>query len=508
MANIIQGNGQEFGKLRRIFFPLYVYELKKAIPMGFMFFCILFNYTCLRNIKDSLIVTGPGSDAEVIPFLKGYCVAPAAILFLLLYAKASNIFTNEHLFYVTLTPFILFFGCFAFFIYPSLSVLHFSPETIACWREAAPKFLHWPIAIIGNWSYSLFYILAEIWGSALLSLSFWQFANQITKTSEAKRMYAFFAFMAQLSVLLEGKVGEWCSDIRAKVPVGVDAWEVSLKYMMGIVVVLGIVAMCIYRWIYRYVLTDKRFYDKPELPGNTGGKGKKKIPLLQSFKIIFTSPYLGLIVALVVCYGISVNLVEGLWKKQLGMQYSDPNAYNTFMNRYTFYGGIASMVMLIIGGNILRICRWFTAAIATPVMLLLLGSSFFVFVLFRENLVALLQSLSTTPLFCAVILGALVVAISKAVKYALFDLTKEMAYIPLDEDMKVKGKAVVEVVGGRFGKAGGAWIQSLLLLIPGANYFIIAPYTFTIFIGICALWMLSVKALSHRVEAITEKASN
>jgi AAA family ATP:ADP antiporter len=138
-------------------------------------------------------------------------------------------------------------------------------------------------------------------------------------------------------------------------------------------------------------------------------------------------------------------------------------------------------------------------------MLFLLGSSFFVFVLFRDTLSGFMESLQTTPVFCAVIFGALVVAISKAVKYALFDLTKEMAYIPLDEDMKVKGKAVVEVVGGRFGKAGGAWIQSLLLLIPNATFFTIAPYTFLCFVVVCVLWMLAVRALSHRVEAITEK---
>ena len=502
MSEVVQGNGQEFGRLRRIFFPLYTYELKKAIPMGLMFFCILFNYTCLRNIKDSLIVTSGG--AEVIPFLKGYCVAPSAIIFMLLYAKASNIFSNEHLFYVTLTPFILFFGCFAFFIYPNVDCLHPSAATVAAWRESAPSFLYWPIAIFGQWSYSLFFILSEIWGAALLSLAFWQFANQITKTSEAKRMYAFFALMAQISVLLEGKVGEWCSDIRKSVPEGVDPWGVTLKYLMGTVVVLGITAMLIYRWIYKYVLTDKRFYDKPELPGNNK-KTKKKMPLSQSFKLIFTSPYLGLIAALVVCYGVSVNLVEGLWKKQLGMQYKDPNEYNTFMNQFTFYGGVASTIMLIIGGNILRVCRWFTAAITTPVVLMLLGSSFFIFVLFRDNLGPLMASLSTTPLYCAVILGALVVMVSKAVKYALFDLTKEMAYIPLDEDMKVKGKAVVDVVGGRFGKGGGAWIQSLLLFIPGTNYFTIAPYTFSIFVLICIFWMLAVKALGRRVEAISTK---
>lgn len=504
MADVVQGNGQEFGKLRRIFFPLYVYELKKAIPMGLMFFCILFNYTCLRNIKDSLVVTGIG--AEAIPFLKGWFVAPSAILFILFYTKASNILSNEHLFYATLTPFLVFFGAFAFIIYPHIDFFQPSAATIASIQSAAPGWCKWLIVIFCKWSYSLFYILSEIWGAALLALSFWQFANQITKTSEAKRMYAFFGIMAQISVLLEGKVGEWCSDIKNHVAPGVDAWGISLKYLMGTVVVLGCVAMLIYRWIYKYVLTDKRFYDKPELPGNS--KKKKKMPLMQSFKMIFSSPYLGLIAALVICYGIGVNLIEGLWKKQLGMQYKDPNAYNTFMNQFTFYGGIASMIMLVFGGNILRLCRWFTAAVITPTVLLLLGSIFFIFVLFRENasLVETLASWSTNPLYCAVMLGALVIIISKAVKYALFDLTKEMAYIPLDDEMKVKGKAVVDVVGGRFGKGGGAWIQSFLLLIPGANYFTIAPYTFTIFIVICLLWIWAVKALSVRVEAATQKA--
>ena len=39
-----------------------------------MFFCILFNYTILRDTKDVLVVTAPGSGAEIIPFLKTWCV--------------------------------------------------------------------------------------------------------------------------------------------------------------------------------------------------------------------------------------------------------------------------------------------------------------------------------------------------------------------------------------------------------------------------------------------------
>lgn len=45
-----------------------------------MFFCILFNYTILRDTKDVLMVTAPGSGAEVIPFIKTYVNLPTAIV--------------------------------------------------------------------------------------------------------------------------------------------------------------------------------------------------------------------------------------------------------------------------------------------------------------------------------------------------------------------------------------------------------------------------------------------
>jgi AAA family ATP:ADP antiporter len=469
--------------------------------MGMIFFFILFNYTCLRNIKDSLVVTNTG--AEALSFLKLFCVTPSAIVFMLLYTKASSILSNEKLFYATLSPFIIFFGLFAFAIYPYREYLHPATETIASLQAKVPS-LYWPLALCGVWSYAVFYVLAELWGSALLSLSFWQFANQVTRTDEAKRVYAFFGIMAQFSLLLSGACGEYFSNIKDKVPPGVDPWQVSLNWLMGIVVVFGISTMIIYRWIYTNVLTDKRFYDKPELPGVR--RGKKKAGLLESLKTIFTSPYLGLIAMLVIAYGISVNVIEGLWKSQVKLRYHNENDYNTFMSQYTIWTGVASICMLILGGNILRLCRWIVAAMFTPVVFFVGGSLFFTFILCRSQLIEVLANIGTSPIAMAVFMGATIVAMAKATKYALFDLTKEMAYIPLDEEMKVKGKAVVEVVGGRMGKSGGALIQVLLLSIVGSfvghkvTYDQIAKYVFVALITICVLWILSVNALSKKVE--------
>ena len=40
-----------------------------------------------------------------------------------------------------------------------------------------------PIAILRNWTFCLFYVMAELWGSVVVSLLFWGFANQVSLCS-------------------------------------------------------------------------------------------------------------------------------------------------------------------------------------------------------------------------------------------------------------------------------------------------------------------------------------
>ena len=79
----------EFTGWRAALWPIHGYELKKFLPLSLIMFCLLFNYTILRDTKDTLIVNTAGAGA--ITFLKLYCVTPAAALFVIFYAKLTNV---------------------------------------------------------------------------------------------------------------------------------------------------------------------------------------------------------------------------------------------------------------------------------------------------------------------------------------------------------------------------------------------------------------------------------
>jgi len=140
---------------------------------------------------------------------------------------------------------------------------------------------------------------------------------------------------------------------------------------------------------------------------------------------------------------------------------------------------------------------WGVAALITPVVLLATGAGFFSCVLFRDSLMGVIAMLGTNPLMLAVIFGTIQNIMSKSSKYSLFDPTKEMAYIPLDQESKVKGKAAIDVVGARFGKASGSLIQQGLLVCCG-SLGAITPYIAVILFGIIAAWIIAARTLSRR----------
>ena len=499
-----QDKPAEFTGLRAIFWPVHNNEIKKFLPMAFMMLCILFNYTILRDTKDTLVVNAPGSGAGALAFIKLYGTTPFAILFMIIYAKLANALSRENLFYAAIIPFLVFFSAFAFLIYPNVDTFHASLETIQSYQAAYPR-LYWIVAVLGNWSYSIFYIFSELWGSVVISLLFWQFANEIVRVKEAKRFYGLFGFIGNIGLIISGSTIMYFSKVEANLPEGVDPFAVTVKYLMGAVTVAGITIVGIYYWMNRVVLTDKQYYDPEESGAAKGGKKKKpKLGLAESFKYIISSPYLGCIALVVLAYGVSINLVEGVWKGQIKIRFPDKNDYNAFMGQFSMITGVVTLTLMIVGNNILRRLPWRSAALMTPIMILITSCIFFGLIIYSNDYNPFDPFMGTTMVMAAVVVGLIQNVLSKATKYSLFDPTKEMAYIPLDQELKVKGKAAVDVIGGRAGKSGGGAVQvALLTIFAGSTLSQLAPVLAVIVIGVIILWIGSVISLAKKFYALT-----
>lgn len=255
------------------------------------------------------MITAPGSGAEVIPFLKTYVNLPAAIGFTVLYSKLCNKMEQKDVFYACTIPFLTFFAAFATIIYPNVNILH-PNALIDHLAGILPMGFAAPLSIIRNWSYALFYVMAEMWGSVVVSLLFWSFANEITSVDEAKKYYPLFGMGANVALIFSGQYVKWVSGIRKTLPPGVDAWGVSLKYLMGAVVACGGSMLGLYTYMQKNVVNDPASVDITKKKGPK--KAKMKMGMRESAKFLMDSEYIRNLATLVISYGMCINIVEGM----------------------------------------------------------------------------------------------------------------------------------------------------------------------------------------------------
>lgn len=481
---------------RNVIWPIKSGELYKFLPIALLMFTINLNLNFLRTMKDSVITTSMG--AEVISFIKIWFEIPSGVIFVLIYAKLCNVMSTERAFQYIITLFLLFFAVFAFVILPSKAFYHPDPELVTHYISVFPN-LKWFIIIWGKWSFVLFYVMAELWPVVVLGL-LWQLANKITKTEEAKRFYSFFTFFGQMNLLVSGVAISYfaCGD---HFLVGCfcgcnDITELTFKSITSVVLVSGFISLLVHIFVERTVIAkDKNL--KVTLHKSL------RLSTLESMKMIFGSRYLGLICVLMISYSITAILLEGIWFAKVRELHKTTEAFMAYQGNFMYWTGVVALVFALLGSSIIRRLGWLFGAILTPVITLIAGGSFLFFIVIEDQLESIFEFSGLSTLSLIVFLGGLQNVFMKGAKYTLFDATKEMSYIPLDPEIKVKGQAAVDIVGPKIGKAFGAIVPFLTFTIfPDKHYDDIAGFLLVIFAIICFIWTISVIALSKEYNAL------
>lgn len=493
-----QNKIRPFSSIRGYLWPIYAHELGKFLPLFLMAFFIGFNYNILRNMKGALLVTAESSGAEVIPFIKVWGIVPGALLVTFLYSRLNNRFKKDTVFYTMISIFLVFFALFTFVIYPLRDVLH-PHQTADFFQAHLPSGFKGFIAMFRHWTFSSFYIMSELWSSTILSMLFWGFANEVTRLGEAKRFYMLIAIGLNIAAIVAGQVSVFLTSdfLYSKVMISDSAWHQSIILLTSIVIISGFAIIGIYRYLIRSGLLSSGpnpSYE-PKAP-------KIKMSLRENFAYLSRSKYLISIAIIVLAYNVVINLVEVIWFDQVHQLYPNPSGFNSYMSQVTSITGIISFfTSLLLSGQMIRKCGWTATALLTPIILFLTSVAFFFFFFGGGPVMGALAQIGTSPLALVVFFGAVQNCMCRSAKYTLFDATKEMAFIPLSLESKLKGKAAIDGIGSRIGKSGGSLIHQGLLVIF-ATISASAPIVAGILFVVILVWLWATISLGKQFNAL------
>ncbi|MDP1608217.1 MAG: Npt1/Npt2 family nucleotide transporter [Chlamydiales bacterium] len=497
-----QDSKAEFNKWRAFFWPIHRWELKKFLSMLGMFFLIALNYNVLRTFKDSLVITAPQAGAEAIPFIKVWAILPSALLLTFIFTRLANRYDREKVFYIMLSIFLGFFFLFTFVFYPLQDILH--PHQLADQLQSVlPQGFKGLIAIFRNWTFTLFYVMSELWSTAIMSVLFWGFANAVTNVQEAKRYYGLLMIGANLASILAGQTSYYLStlDYIPSFPYGTTKWEQSICFMTCLILVSGVITAFLFKGLNQHLAAiGEKIHE-----GLAPKAEKIKLSMRKNFAYLAQSKYLICIALIVLGYNIAINLIEVVWKNQIHAVYPNSSDFQAYMGQVTTQIGIvATLISMFVVSNVMRCFSWTVNAMIPVAIMFITGVGFFIFVIFQDSsaISPLTVLLGLTPATFGLMLGAMQNIFTRACKYTFFDATKEIAFIPLNEESKLKGKAAIDGIGSRLGKSGGSVIHQVLLIFC-STVAASTPYVAAVFLGIVTIWLLAVVSLGKKFDRLT-----
>ncbi|MBS0621927.1 MAG: hypothetical protein JSR80_03090 [Verrucomicrobia bacterium] len=434
---------QNIWPVRRNEISLFVLALSVIILHGVI-------YTIARSAKVAFVISQGG--AKAIPIIQLFALLPATIIVTAIVARLLRRFSHERVFGIIAAGFLILYASFAVWLFP--------------YRSS-------PIV------FSLFWVSTELWKVMLLAVILRGLFNARLEYAMAKRLYAPLGVALGISAFFAGRLTMLCNSpnfLKASL-IMEDPWHRSMILMMGLIVCLGIAMLICFHYLCRRLPQEKQEESDPS-----------KISLWSSIPVVIRSGCLRGILTMVLCDYLVYSFAELIFYDILQKAHPDPTVYCSYMGKLSAWGGIGNVfTVLFIAPLLIQKFRWVVPAMITPVTIVIISLCFFGAVL-----------LDAIPL--AVFFGSALFCYGRSAKYGLFDPTKELAYIPLAQQTKMRGKLVIDGVAARFG-IGVASGVSMALNAGLTTLVATVPYLSAIALVIGAIWIRSTSTLGKLVDA-------
>ncbi len=463
-----------------------------------LLFLLCMSYSVMRNVKDTLILTIEGSGAEAIPFLKVWGMLPGALLATWAFTHLARKLTRKQLFFTVIGGYIGYYLLFAFALYPLNS--HLILSSLGGWLSSVlPAGASGFVAMLSHWNFSLFYVITELWGSLVLAVLFWGMANDLSTVEEAKRTYGILNIGSNIAPIFAGYLVMFVCQPHLASVLQATGWDLTVKQVCLLVGSLLALALYLFHRLCRLfpAVANQTVEGRPRSKGT-------KMGLIEAGRTVLRDPYLASLALIVLGFNICINLADLAWKDQLRRLLTDPSEMLDHMSSITVLIGMIATSSAILFAPLMQRFGWTRLALATPVAMAALGVVFFACRFGYADPVA--AALGISPLVLTVYSGSMQNGVSKGFKYCLFDATKEMSFLPLDEERRAKGKAAIDGLGSGLGKSGASLMIQGLIIVMG-SLSAASPAIAVILAVILVGWIGSVRRLGKSFASTPETSS-
>ena len=452
----------------------------KNLYMGILILLTTIGFNIMRGMRETVIFQFGKNGALYTPFIRIMCILPISALLFIYYLSIKKR-TNTLIAYYALTiPLLVYFIVYGLFSVPGVINIQTMPVWVTSLMEVYP-----PIEFIGgiivHWDKTLYYVFCEAWGSFTLVILFWQIANETYTPKQASKYYPIFSML--------GGVGIIISSLLIK---KMGKYENMTLITTEIITLIGICNLWLVSKIWHQKKDDSNIERKPKIA----------ISMREGIKIALTTPHILYLTTCIISFSILCNVYENAVRNIILNHYGSEQEVFRFWGNFFFGKGLLVISANIISKALLRRVGWFYVAITTPVISII-----------SIHLILSIPSFQIDPQVMAntqsVLWGlAILLQLNFAVKYAFFDPTKEMAYIPLSDEQQTYGKTVADGMGSRVGNISSGIVQSFAIIAAAGNDFTqVAP----ILLGICSLislgWIWAMTGLSRTYIQMTSESN-
>jgi AAA family ATP:ADP antiporter len=423
-------------------------ELPLALLMFSYFFLVITSFWILKPIKKSLFIQYyekggfdlfawhmAGPQAELLAKVLNMVVAFVAVA---VFTWLVRHFRRQKLSFI--------FTCFFLACYVVYSFVISSPRSMTVWS---------------------FYLFGDLF-STLMVATFFAFLNDSVTPDAAKRLYGLIG----LGGVVGGVFGT--TTVRVLIArINVVGW---LWVCFGLGLIILIVAFGAGRMVEK---------DPPPEPETTPAEPEEKgegNPALEGARLVFSSPYLLSIVAIVGLYEIVSTVMDFQFTSTIAHYLSGPAIGKQFATVFALTNIVSMLVQLFLTSFVMSRLGVGIALMILPVAALA-GSMGFM----------------ALPIL---VTGSALNTLDNGFSYSINQSAKEALYVPTTTDEKYKAKAFIDMFVQRFAKAVAVGVSLGITMV--FREFSSLRYLSAFTIGIIIVWIFAVRYAGRRFKDMTE----